>query len=79
MLFPKSRMRFTSSYQGKQGNPGWIVLDLTGADMDGANKLYLPAEQLEKLIRDGDLAGDRLKAARFLLGGGDSEQDEESS
>ncbi len=79
MLFPKARMRYTSSYQGKQGNPGWIILDLTGADMDGANKLYLPAELLQKLIKDGDLAGDRLIAARFLLGGDDSEEDDESA
>ena len=67
MLFPKSRMRFTSSYQGKNGNPGWVVLDLKGADLDGVSKVYIPAEQLQKLIQDGDTAGDKLMAARMLL------------
>jgi hypothetical protein len=76
MLFPKSRMRFTSSYQGKNGSPGWIVLDLTGADLDGVGKIYLPAEQVQKLIADGDLAGDKLKAARMLLGGNAEQEDD---
>ena len=69
MLFPRSRMRFTKSYQGKTEPEGWIILDLTGADIDGANKVYVSMQDVEKLILGGDTASEKLKAARALLGG----------
>lgn len=69
MLFPKNRMRFTTSYQGKSEPEGWIVLDLTGVDMDGVNKIYLSMEDIQTLRQSGDTASDRLKQARALLGG----------
>ncbi|HZO86948.1 MAG TPA: hypothetical protein VFB38_01315 [Chthonomonadaceae bacterium] len=69
MLFPKSRMRFTTTYQGKSSPEGWIVLELTGVDLEGANKIYLPMEEIEKLKQRGDTAADKLKQARALLGG----------
>jgi len=69
MLFPKSRMRFTTSYQGKDEPEGWIVLDLTGAELEGVGKLYLSMEDIAKLKKGGDTAADRLNQARSLLGG----------
>ncbi len=73
MLFPKGRMRFTSSYQGKSEPDGWIVLDLTGAEVEGVGKLYLSMEDILKLKHGGDITSDRLKQARSLLGGFDEE------
>jgi len=69
MQFPMNRMRFTTSYQGKSEPEGWIVLDLAGVDMDGVNKIYLSVADLLRLREGGDVATDRLKQARSLLGG----------
>lgn len=69
MLFPKNRIRFTSSYQGKSELEGWIVLDLAGVDLDGVNKLYLSLADIQHIKQGGDTAVDRLKQARALLGG----------
>jgi hypothetical protein len=70
MLFPKSRMRFTTSYMGKTEPDGWIVLDLTGAELDGVGKVYLSMEDIQKLKHRGDVTTERLNQARSLLGGG---------
>jgi hypothetical protein len=77
MLFPKSRMRFTTSYMGKTEVDGWIVLDLTGAEIDGVGKLYLSMDDIQKLKQRGDVTSDRLKQARSLLGGEDAAADDE--
>jgi len=74
MLFPKSRMRFTTSYQGKDDPEGWIILDLTGADLEGVGKLYLSMEVIHTLKQGGDTSVDRLKQARALLGGDANEE-----
>lgn len=69
MLFPKSRMRFTTVHQGKTEPDGFIVLDLNGVDLDGVNKIVLPVTDIQKLREGGDTAADKLKQARALLGG----------
>jgi len=69
MLFSKSRMRFTNSFQGRSEPEGWIVLDVTGVDLDGVNKIYLSMADLQHLKAQGDTSVDRLKQARALLGG----------
>lgn len=74
MLFPRNRMKFSSLYQGKNEPEGWIVLDLSGADLDGLKQLYLSMEDIETLKKGGDKASDRLKQARSLLGGDDTEE-----
>jgi hypothetical protein len=73
MLFPKNRVRFTTSYQGKTDAQGWVVLDLAGVDLDGVNKLYLSMADLTALQQAGDVASDRLKQARALLGGSEDD------
>jgi len=77
MLFPKSRLRFTTSYMGKTEPDGWIVLDLTGAELDGVGKLYLSMEDIQMLKQRGDVTSDRLKQARSLLGGAESSDAED--
>jgi hypothetical protein len=76
MLFPKSRMMFTTSYMGKDEPDGWIVLNLTGAELDGVGKLYLSMEDIQNLKLRGDVTSDRLKQARSLLGGNDIGEEE---
>ena len=78
MLFPKSRMRFTTSYMGKTEPEGWLVLDLLGAELDGVTKVYLSMEDIQNLKSRGDVTSDRLKQARSLLGGADEEEDDEA-
>ena len=76
MLFPKNRVHFTKTYQGKTDAEGWIVLDLTALDLEGANKVYLPVTDLDALKAKGDKAADKLRAARMLLGAEPEENDE---
>lgn len=78
MLFPKSRMRFTTNYQGKSEPEGWIILDVAGVDLDGVTKVYLSMADVLALKQGGDVASDRLKQARSLLGGDDEEDIEEA-
>jgi hypothetical protein len=73
MLFPKSRLRFTTTYQGKTSDEGWLVLDITALEMEGVNKIYIPMKEIHKAKEAGDTASDRLKQARSLLGGWDEE------
>ena len=74
MLFPRKRMQFTKTFQGKTEPEGWIVLDLKGADLEGATKLYLPVVELDALKAGGDTSANRLLQARSLLGGGEPEE-----
>ena len=74
MLFPKQRMRFTTTYQGKDEPEGWLVLDLTGVDMDGVNKIYLSLADANAIKQGGDAAANKLKQARALLGGDTDEE-----
>lgn len=79
MLFTKNRMRFTTSYMGKTEPDGWIVLDLTGAELEGVGKLYLSMEDIQNLKNRGDVTSDRLKQARSLLGGTKEEVEDEDA
>ncbi len=69
MLFPKNRIRFTTTFQGKSDSEGWIVLNLIGADLEGASNITLSMAELIKLRELGDKQSDKLKEARELLGG----------
>jgi hypothetical protein len=75
MLFPKNRMRFTSSLQGKTEPDGWLELNVKGADLDGVTKIYIPMADVLALKKAGDLSGSRLNAARALLGGNLDEEE----
>lgn len=77
MLFPKNRIKYTGTFQGKTDPDGWIVLDLKGADLEGAAKVYLSLADIEKLKAGGDAASQRLQQARNLLGGDNSDLEPE--
>ena len=69
MQFPKNRIRFTTTFQGKTDVDGWIVLNLIGADLEGASNITLSLADLIKLREAGDVQSGRLKQAREFLGG----------
>ncbi|MCX6379257.1 MAG: hypothetical protein NT023_07225 [Armatimonadetes bacterium] len=78
MLFPKSRLRFTKTYQGKVDSEGWLVLELSAQDLEGVNKVYIPFSDIASIQKQGDTALNRLNQARTLLGaGGDTLEEEE--
>ncbi len=49
MLFPDSRMEIAQSYQGKQPKNGWLVLRVTGMDLEGVDRIYIDLDQVEAL------------------------------
>lgn len=69
MKFPKSRIRFTGTYDGKSSDSGYLVLDLKGLDIEGATSLVLEVSDVEAAKEAGDQQSDALKKARDLLGG----------
>ena len=69
MRFPKNRIRFSKSYDGKPSEKGFLVLDLKGLDTEGANTLVLEMGDVEAARSHGDQQSDALKRAKDLLGG----------
>ncbi|NCO33163.1 MAG: hypothetical protein GW893_04730 [Armatimonadetes bacterium] len=49
MEFPTERMDITYSHGGNNSGLGWLVLNLSGLDMEGVNKLYVDIESLGAL------------------------------
>jgi hypothetical protein len=76
MLFPKNRMKFVTTYQGKDDPDGWITLDIKGADLEGAGKVYLSMADIQSLRSGGGKAAEKLQQARSLLGSLGAEEEE---
>ncbi len=69
MNFPEKRLSFTKSVDGKNSEKGYLVLDLHGLDIEGANILVVTMEDVERAVRQGDQQADAKRKARELLGG----------
>src|SRR5438105_1691937 len=69
MRFPKQRLRFTSSQEGRVSEKGYLVLDLKGLDIEGVTALVIPMEEVEAARNTGDREEDALRRTRDLLGG----------
>ena len=69
MRFPKNRIRFAGSYDGKTSDQGYLILDLKGLDIEGATSLVLEMADVDQARVKGDQQSDALKKARDLLGG----------
>ncbi len=67
MLFPKSRLRFTKTYQGATDPEGWLVLEINAQDLEGVSKVYIPFPDIASIQKRGDLASQKLNQARTLL------------
>ncbi len=66
---PKERVRYAATYDGKSAPGGFLVLDLKGLDIEGANPLVVPMEAVDAARSAGDKQSDALRKARDLLGG----------
>jgi hypothetical protein len=69
MNFPEKRLSFTKSVDGKYSEKGFLVLDLHGLDIEGANTLVITMENVERTVRQGDQQEEAKRKARELLGG----------
>ena len=69
MRFPKERIRFSKSEDGRTSEGGFLVLDLKGLDIEGATKFVIEMGQIESARKAGDKQADAVEQARSLLGG----------
>lgn len=67
MEFPKERMGFAPSYQGKSQDEGWLVLDIAALELEGVSKIYVDLSQVEKVKRKRMRESDALEQARKML------------
>ena len=69
MRFPKERIRFSKSEDGRVSESGYIVLDLKGLDIEGATKFVIEMDNISAAEKAGDKQADAMTRARTLLGG----------
>lgn len=69
MLFPKEKMKYASSYQGKSSDEGWLVLDIGGLELDGVTRVYIDLHDVEVVKQKKGKAADALDKTKRLLGG----------
>lgn len=69
MRFPKERIRFSTSVDGRKAPGGFLVLDLKGLDIEGVDTLVMEMSDVEEARARGDQQADALKRAREILGG----------
>jgi hypothetical protein len=69
MRFPKQRIRFSSSYDGRVSDAGYLLLDLKGLDIEGVTTLVIDMGEIDAARAAGDREDDARRRARELLGG----------
>ncbi len=69
MLFPKEKMSYTSTYEGKKSDDGWLVLNIGDVDLEGVSKIYIDLAEVEKLKTKKSKAQEALEEAKRLLSG----------
>jgi len=67
MLFPSEKMQIVASYQGRESEDGWLVLDFSRLDTDGLRKVYIDLAELDRLRENKKRQTDAFKRARDLL------------
>ncbi len=69
MRFPKQRIQFTKSHDGRSTDEGFLVLDIKGLDIEGATSLVLDMADVKTASAAGDREDEAKRRARELLGG----------
>ncbi|MCL6588681.1 MAG: hypothetical protein K6U80_01875 [Firmicutes bacterium] len=69
MLFPKDKMSYTSVYEGKKSDEGWLVLNIAGIDLEGVSKIFVDLSDVEEIKTKKLKAQEALEEARRLLSG----------
>lgn len=67
MLFPKEKMQVSDSYQGKTSEEGWLVLDLSKVDTEGASRIYIDLADVRRLQETKGEQSDIMKRTKDLL------------
>jgi hypothetical protein len=68
MQFPKDKMKInTGSYQGRESESGWLILDVKNVDLDGISQVYINLDDIEKLKSRSTQDKDLLEKMRNLL------------
>lgn len=67
MEFPKDKMEFSPTHEGKGTEQGWLVLDIRALDLEGVSKIYIDLSEVEKVKQKRVKEGDALQRARKLL------------
>ncbi len=69
MIFPKDKMELTESFNGREAQNGWLVLNISKTDIEGVNKIYINLDDLEQLRLESASRKSALQRAKELLGG----------
>ena len=69
MLFPKTKMGHTSTYQGNESEEGWLILNIGNVELEGVNKIYIDLRDVEEVRERKSKESDALNRAKRLLSG----------
>jgi len=69
MLFPKSKMSHTSTYQGNVSDEGWLILSIGNVELEGVTKIYIDLQDLNEIKGKSAKESEALNKAKKLLGG----------
>jgi len=69
MRFPRERLKFATTQDGRVEPGGFLVLDIKGLDIEGVNQLVIEMRDVETVREKGDQQAEARKTARELLGG----------
>ncbi|MHB1001408.1 MAG: hypothetical protein ACYC27_19385 [Armatimonadota bacterium] len=69
MLFPKNKIKHTTSFGGNKSEEGWLILDIGNIELEGVNKIYIDLNDVEVIKKESAKESEALKQAKRLLGG----------
>jgi len=69
MLFPKTKMSHTSTYQGNESEEGWLILNIGNVELEGVNKIYIDMRDVEEVRERKSKESDALNRAKRMLSG----------
>lgn len=69
MLLPKEKLGYTTTYQGRTSEAGWLVLNIANLDLEGVSKIYIDLSDVEEVKSRKSKESEALEKARKLLGG----------
>lgn len=67
MQFPKDKMKLSQTYQGRESELGWLVLDIRNVDLDGVTQICINVDDIERLRQRSGQDQDLLEKMRNLL------------
>lgn len=69
MLFPKTKMSHTGTYQGNVSEDGWLILNIGNVELEGVTKIYIDLQDLNEIKGKAAKESEALNKAKKLLGG----------